>query len=465
MCDKCKKYIYPTKKFDSHPEIAIKQKHISRNIYAPTNLLNDVVKKHIREKARLALQNDKKGKEALLLVGKRNTGEILAVNPKTGAYVEEVIKAAKYQPFDFTGDKFTTASQKRRAERLRAKSFNTLAQFGKNSGIVTEMPVLNLANLRKRAAAKYLTSHYLQDLINLDSPLKKSYINTQYCASEIMQRDKKITSSYCKNRWCQVCNRIRTAHLMNSYLHEVEALQEKQFVTLTFANVSEYMLAPALDVYTVFWTQFYEDFRSKNKTAKKNGKAFSTLKGIRKIECTYNAKLDNYHPHMHLIIEGKKNAETIVNAWLQFCKQHNLKVDGKGQNIKACNTKTVKELFKYFTKIATDSGEKKRKKQKKGATVTTVTKNDKLIFVPAMDKIFQSMRGRRVYQSFGIEKKVNEDFNVVAETVEDLEAAMDTMIVWKWNNGFNWFHQVTETPITDYQPSNYEIELSKKIVT
>src|SRR5678815_2165989 len=65
-----------------------------------------------------------------------------------------------------------------------------------------------------------------------------SYRNTFYCASTLEQADGKLTTRYCGNRWCAVCNRIRTGRAINAYGPELEAWTRKHFVTLTIPNVS-----------------------------------------------------------------------------------------------------------------------------------------------------------------------------------------------------------------------------------
>jgi len=66
--------------------------------------------------------------------------------------------------------------------------------------------------LLNRARSKYFTRGLMFGMIDLkDSPLIKQYWNTYYCASTLFQESGKITSRYCSNRFCIVCNRIRTA--------------------------------------------------------------------------------------------------------------------------------------------------------------------------------------------------------------------------------------------------------------
>ena len=70
--------------------------------------------------------------------------------------------------------------------------------------------------LLKRARRKYLTTGYVGALVDAsglnDTHLQKSYWNTYHCARTLtLQSDGNITGRYCKNRWCLVCNSIRTA--------------------------------------------------------------------------------------------------------------------------------------------------------------------------------------------------------------------------------------------------------------
>ena len=75
---------------------------------------------------------------------------------------------------------------------------------------------------------------------------------------------------------------------------------------------------------------------------------------FKKIECTHNRKTNEYHPHLHLIIQGKEQAELLKNYWIkQMRKRYGRnKVSNKAQDIKPIgNTeKDYIEVFKYATK-------------------------------------------------------------------------------------------------------------------
>ena len=93
--------------------------------------------------------------------------------------------------------------------------------------------------LLRRARAKFLSKALAKQLLkaNPDSKLFKSYRATLSCSSVLQQNGKKLTTLYCKNRWCAVCNRIRTAKLIGGYSEQLEEFKEPYFVTLTKKTV------------------------------------------------------------------------------------------------------------------------------------------------------------------------------------------------------------------------------------
>ena len=73
-------------------------------------------------------------------------------------------------------------------------------------------------------------------------------ITFNYCAETIMTDEiGKVTTTYCKNRWCQTCNRIRTARLINGYLPQIKELFQPVFVTVTLPTVGGKELKPRIE--------------------------------------------------------------------------------------------------------------------------------------------------------------------------------------------------------------------------
>ncbi len=293
---------------------------------------------------------------------------------------------------------------------------DTLAQLPPDS------PKRTKKDLSKRARQKYFSTGLvfaLADYIT-DTPLRKSYWNTYHCANKIHQKGKKLTSRYCNNRWCMVCNRIRTGKLINGYLPQFKQMGTKYFVTLTIPNCQQQELKQTISVMIRNLVLVIRHIREKEKLK---------FKGIRKIECTYNSDDNNYHPHFHLIVDSHHVAESIVNGWLQRYPA----AESWCQDIRESNDNSCLELFKYFTKVVS-----KTKKQKHYT-----------IHVIALDTIFQAMVGKRVFQPLGI-KRVSEDVDPTLSEIFDIEETDGD--VWLWLK-HDWVSTETGECLTNFFPS------------
>lgn len=313
-------------------------------------------------------------------------------------------------------------------ERKNGVLLDTLAQLWKDAefeqfNAITE--VGDNGRLFRRARAKYFTVSMILKLIDCNSPLKKSYWNTYHCVRELTKNHKTntVTGKYCKNRWCIVCNRIRTAQLINRYRDELTTWKEKQFVTLTIPNVTKDNLAITLNRMEIDFLRI-KDLMRKNK---------QQFVGLRKLECTYNALANTYHPHYHFVIQTKIQGDGLLDEWLR----RNPSAKDYAQDVRYANDNDVFELFKYFTKIiTTQTGERK-------------------IYIHALDVIFQSVAGRRTFQTFGFKAvpQTNEDTERVAEEVAEQS-------IYEWiHEMYNWIDTDTGEALTDYQPTEQFREL------
>ena len=285
----------------------------------------------------------------------------------------------------------------------------------------------NHTNLQKRAKNKALTSSFIVGLINLDSPLKKTYWNTYHCSSEIAQKDNFLSAKYCKNRACLVCNRIRTANYIIGYKAQLDSLTDPYFLTLTKPTIQGNELEPTIQGMTKTIRKIFDRLRKQK--VKPNG--------IRKLECTYRPK-GYFHPHFHLVVETKHHAELIRNEWLK--EYPNAKLSAN--DIRPCTDNYVIELMKYFTKLLPN------KKSK-----------DQHINFKALDIIFQSMANKRVYQPFGKIRKLKE--NELSSTEYDITIpAKLTKHVWK-QGLFDWVDIQTAEILSYYQPTDKDRELIK----
>jgi len=277
----------------------------------------------------------------------------------------------------------------------------------------TDSPAKDLKNslnpLRRRAVAKYITNGIVYPLINLHSNLEKSYWNTaKRCVNELLQDGSKITGHYCNNRWCIVCNRIRTGRMINEYLPVIKSeITNPHFVTLTIPNVPGEELRKTITDMTRTIIKINDTFRHRKDYR---------LKGIRKLECTYNTTNDDYHPHFHFILAGELAGHQLITAWLNHYPQ----ADRLCQNIKLADEGSLVELFKYSTKVVIGKN---------------FIKQDNHIELKvnsaALDQIFRAFYGKRVFQSIGINKlNLSEEINEIQ--AQEIEGLKNKVEVYSW---------------------------------
>jgi DNA-damage-inducible protein D len=311
-------------------------------------------------------------------------------------------------------------------------SLDTLAQLGTKHKIEPK----DIGYLGKRARAKTFTAPLSVKLASLDSDLKKSYWNSYYCNENLVQEGNKITGKYCNNRWCSVCNRIRTAKLIVGYNEPLQGLNDKYFVTLTLPNCEGDELKETIDFMLKTCKTVQEFFKKRHQRKKQDWQ----LLGIRKLECTYNYKMATYHPHFHFIIEGEVAAKELVNEWLKRVPG----TSNKAQDVRKADKGAETELFKYFSKIVT--------KTEKGFTT----------FIQPLDVIFTAMRGLRVFQPIGLKKDVSEDIEgIIAEEISGIE---EKFANWKWFK-HDWVDKSTGEVLTGNIPSDSMNRLIDNMIT
>lgn len=286
--------------------------------------------------------------------------------------------------------------------------------------------------LKKRARSKYITKGLVTRLADKGEKLKKSYWHSWHCAEKMEQKDGKITGSYCKNRWCLTCNRIRTAKLIMGYMPQIRKFNDMQFVTLTLPNCKGDDLKATIELMN-------KRFNNVRRGVKRHDlHTPSAFKALRKLECTYNLQRSDYHPHYHLIVEGRHVAECILSRWLIQFPEANI----KAQDIRAADEKSALELFKYFTKIF----------------VKNKDTNEMEANSYYLNTVFEAVRRKRTFQPYGIK--------MIAEEIDDLEATIDVtddyVTVWEWVVN-DWIDVKTGEVLSGYSPSPQAEKLIKSI--
>jgi hypothetical protein len=165
-----------------------------------------------------------------------------------------------------------------------------------------------------------------------------------------------------------------------------------------------------------------------------------TLTSLRKLEVTYNPTRKDFHPHFHLVVQGKLEADTLVRRWLKYFPDAN----AGAQKVIACAGGGVAgELFKYLTK-----------------DTVTVDGKERAIPSRALDTIYKAVKRRRTIQPTGVLKAVK--VGAVDDGDGDLDLDASTTApsrrtepcLWTWVSSLtDWVDYDTGEVLAGYNPS------------
>jgi len=305
----------------------------------------------------------------------------------------------------------------------------------------------SLPILTRRANSKALSSKLSFALLQTNSKLTNAYARTFHCANYVVSEQGRYKSKYCHNRWCLTCGRIKTAKYINDYKPILSSFTDKRLVTLTHRNPDGPNLRACID-------QMGRDWRKITDLARKQNRQF---KGIRKLECTYNRDQNTYHPHFHIVVDGKQNAVWLIERWIAL-DPFNRKI--QGQDERMADDGSLKELFKYFTKLTTNSSK------------------DPNITIPAINHIFEVIKGKRVFQSFGFvqknelikqigileyEQRNSEQMEILVATKKFLDENIhEKAVAYDWDPIIaNWVNHADSDILTPYRQTKKLLHFEK----
>lgn len=322
----------------------------------------------------------------------------------------------------------------------------TLAQSGtpskaKNGSIAIikgeGTQIENNKSLPQRAKRKTISRSMILSLVDIaknenDEEWAQRYWNTYHCQNKIVEVDGKLHGEYCKNRFCTVCLAIRKAEMINKYLPELSTWEEPHLVTLTMIAVKARLLKKRIEDTKRAFTIIH----NRLKTRHKRGKCIR-VKGIKSLECNFNAEKKTYNPHFHLIVPDRETADLILSEWLKLWTRKY--ASPKAQDISKVYglESALIETIKYGSKIFTEPDIK----SKKGTH----------IYAKALHTIFKAMKGKRLFDRFG--------FNSSPQpTRENSTRLAINGIKWTFEkNATDWINPETGEYLTGYEPS-FELE-------
>jgi len=173
-------------------------------------------------------------------------------------------------------------------------------------------------------------------------------------SDETMEKKKQHRGNSCKNRFCPVCSwkkAKKDALALSIQMKYIKEEHQKEFIflTLTAPNVPEDELETEIKTYNHAFQKLMQ--RKEVKTV---------VKGyVRKLEVTYNAERDDYHPHFHVLIAvnksyfNDKKYYVSRDRWLDLWQQvtdNPLITQVDVRKVRENSNKEVSEVAKYSAK-------------------------------------------------------------------------------------------------------------------
>ena len=353
---------------------------------------------------------------------------------------EEILFSSGFQPFSGDPRKKLIFEKIFASSEAKKKNVSKSSDTVENNEERTEKP-LPQKIIDKRAKRKGFSVALAKSMIDYAKKSKSYMLPTYYhalgCCDTLMQSDGKLKTKYCKTRICVICGAIRTAKAIEAYLPIIRGW--KAFlVTLTLPNVKEGHLRQTVD-----------DVLNKFRNCLRAVKGKFPFKGVRKLEITYNPEKDDYHVHLHCIVDGKAQAQKLREEWMK----RNPEARHVAQDVRKCDKKTLKEVFKYSMKILASDKEEGNK--------------DPHLYPHAVDAIVKALHRRRTYQNFGfnLPKKFDED-DFDGQALASPDGNVETVAVWTWiHEAHNWVNKTTGELLSLYKPSKRRLKFLKKIDT
>jgi len=235
-----------------------------------------------------------------------------------------------------------------------------------------------------------------------------------------------------------VCSRIRTARAINVYTPVLQTWGERYLVTLTVPNCGADELAGTMKL-------MLHRFTLCKRAMKRAG---FVLVAVRKLECTYNHRRADYHPHLHVIVDGREEADELRRLWLYYWAG----TTAGAQDVRPCDDGALVELFKYFTKLVAPGAGGKRG----------------IMPLHALDVIFRAMKGRRVWQPVGFRLSREVEESIEGEELEVAGTAafkrQEERVYWDWCRELaDWIDHETGEALSEYEPSRRYMDLVESI--
>ena len=260
---------------------------------------------------------------------------------------------------------------------------------------------------------------------------KQSFWNTYHCQSRIISFDGRLYGKYCKNRHCTLCSSIRKAEIINKYLPVLKGWKDPYFVTLTIKACKANQLKKVFKGIIRAFRKINARYRKRNQ--RNNG---LRLVGIKSLECNFNPVKNTYNPHLHLIVESKEIAGTLIKEWLAIWTTKYTTRPAQDYRPITNLENALIETIKYGSKIFTEPDVNNKSN-------SSINSN---IHSAALFTIFDAMKGLRIFERFGFDLPLSAKKTKGARVVTNYGEWVFMPEYFDWQNTEN------ELTLTGYVP-------------
>lgn len=285
-----------------------------------------------------------------------------------------------------------------------------------NNAETKKIKNIDFVNLMVAAAIEKESNFFIKKEINGVQITDKKIKRVEECANFIVFKssaDKSLKSlhsgNFCHDRLCPICSWLQARKKAYELLVLLDFIKIKYqyefiFLTLTAPNVPADKLKNEINDFN---KSFERLTKSKEFTMISNG-------FIRKLEITYNAEKDTYHPHFHVIVAVNKSyfksrnylsREKFLELWKRSKRDNTItQVD-----VKKVKMNSIKEVME----IATYSAKHK-----------DILTNGKEVF----STFYSSLYKKKIFAYSGIFKEVKKLFDDDEIELEELENLKDNLV-------------------------------------
>ena len=290
---------------------------------------------------------------------------------------------------------------------------------------------------RNQVFQKFIERHVKEGQMDL---IRECNTFLSFVADKTLEKQKLYKSNLCKNRFCPVCawRKARKDALGLSLMMQYVKQEESKsfiFLTLTTPNVTAEHLEDEIQNYNHAFQKMF-----KRKKIKSIAKGY-----VRKLEVTYNAERDDYHPHFHVLIAVNKSYFTDKRYYISQQEWLDLWRDVTGiseitqvqvQKIRQNNNKELYEMAKYSGK---DS--------------------DYLINQKVFDAFYKSLKGKQVLVYSGLFKEARKKLkNGELDYLKDIDPTEYVyQIFYMWNKNEYLASEIFDLTDEEKQKINHQM--------